>query len=76
MIKSFGRLADKLPYLITSAVILLLAVMMFVVLNITVDFKSPQFYAELGFGLVLQIIMIATWIPQGKADGYKIPEVM
>lgn len=76
MIKSFGRLADKLPYLITSAVILLLAVMMFVVLNITVDFKSPQFYAELAFGLVLQIIMIATWIPQGKADGYKIPEVM
>lgn len=76
MIKSFGKLSDKLPYLITSAVILLLAVMMFVVLNITVDFKSPQFYAELGFGLVLQIIMIATWIPQGKADGYKIPEVV
>lgn len=76
MIKSFGRLSDKLPYLITTAVILLVAVMMFVVLNITVDFKSPQFYAELGFGLVLQIIMIATWIPQGKADGYKIPEVM
>ena len=76
MIKSFGRLADKLPYLITLAVILLLAVMMFVVLNITVDFKSPQFYAEMAFGLVLQIIMIATWIPQGKADGYKIPEVM
>ena len=76
MIKSFGKLSDKLPYLITSAVILLLAVMMFVVLNITVDLKSPKFYAELGFGLVLQIIMIATWIPQGKSDGYKMPEVM
>lgn len=76
MIKGFGRIADKLPFLITFAVILLLAITAFVVINITTDVKSPQFYAELGFGIVLQVVMIATWVPQGKADGHKLPEVV
>lgn len=76
MIKSFERMSDKLPYLITGAVVLLLGVAVFVVVNITVDVKSTKFYAELAFGLVLQIVMIATWVPQGKADGFKLPDVV
>lgn len=76
MIKGFGRIADKLPFLITLAVILLLAITAFVVINITTDLKSPQFYAELAFGIVLQVVMIATWVPQGKADGHRIEEVV
>lgn len=66
--KPFEKLTSKLHYIITGIVIVILGFMMFVVINFHAEYNS-EFWAQLAFGMVLQIGMIAVWLPQGKAQG-------
>lgn len=73
--KPFEKLTNKLHFIITGIVIIILAFMMFVVINFHAEYNS-EFWAQLAFGMVLQIGMIAAWLPQGKVQGHLDSDVV
>lgn len=52
----------------TAAIIIALSLMLFVTVGLVFDF-TVDFWAKFGFGTVLQIILIALWLPEGKRSG-------
>lgn len=63
MIQEYGSLA------ITLLIIVLLGALMTVSLGIADDWRDPKMWIEMGFNYLLQIVMIATWIPEGTKRG-------
>ena len=63
------KIQEYASFLITTVVALILAMMMFVVIKGSDNWKSPQLWLDAGFNTLLQIVMIATWLPEGKKRG-------
>lgn len=66
---TFKRLQDIASFIITGVVISILALMMFVVIRGSDNWKDTQIWIDAGFNTLLQVIMIATWLPEGKKRG-------
>lgn len=54
---------------ITAVIIIILATMMFVVMRGIDNWRNPAVWLDAGFNSLLQLIMIATWLPEGKKRG-------
>ena len=55
--------------IITAIVLIILAAMMFAIISGVNNWRDPQVWIEMGFCSFLQIVMVFTWLPEGKKYG-------
>lgn len=67
--KFLQKVQEYASFIITVIVALILAMMMFVIVKGSDNWRDPQLWIEAGFNTMLQIVMIATWLPEGKKRG-------
>lgn len=67
--KLVKKIQDGASIVITIFVVLIFAAMMFVVIKGLNDWRDPQLWLDTAFYTFLQIIMICTWLPEGKKRG-------
>lgn len=67
--KILQKIHEYASFIITVVVAVILAMMMFVILSPSSNWRDPQLWVEAGFNTMLQIIMIVTWLPEGKKRG-------
>lgn len=67
--KILQKIQELASFIITLIVAVILAMMMFVVIKGADDWRDPQLWIQAGFNTLLQVIMIITWIPEGKKRG-------
>ena len=63
------RLQEYASFLITAVVVVILAMTMFVVIRGSENWRSIDLWVQTGFNTLLQIVMIGTWLPEGKKRG-------
>lgn len=63
------KIQEYASFVITAVVVIILAMMMFVIINWSSNWRDTQLWINAAFNTMLQIIMIATWLPEGKKRG-------
>lgn len=67
--KILKNLQEYGSLVITVLIGLILGAMMFVLIGGTDDWRDPQLWIQAGFNTLLQIIIVITWIPEGRKRG-------
>ena len=67
--KILKKLHEMASIIITLFIVAIFAVMMFAVIKGVNNWRNPQVWIEAGFCSLLQIIMVFTWLPEGKKRG-------
>lgn len=67
--KILQKVQEYASFVITLIVAVILAMMMFVVISGADNWRDPQLWIQAGFNTLLQIIMVVTWLPEGKKRG-------
>lgn len=67
--KILQKVQEYASFIITLIVAVILAMMMFVVISGADNWRDPQLWIQAGFNTLLQIIMVVTWLPEGKKRG-------
>lgn len=65
------KIQEYASFIITLIVAVILAMTMFVVISGADDWRNPELWIQAGFNTLLQIVMIITWLPEGKKRGEK-----
>ena len=63
------KIQDFASYIITALILLIFVAMMFVVIKGVNNWRNPQVWIEMGYCTFLQIVMVFTWLPEGKKRG-------
>lgn len=66
LVKSIQEYASLI---ITCIIVLIFGMMMWVGIKGIDNWREPQMWLEMGFNLLLQIVMICTWLPEGRKRG-------
>ncbi|MCH5157528.1 MAG: hypothetical protein J1G02_06625 [Clostridiales bacterium] len=67
--KIIKKIVDHASLVITLFIMVIFAVMMFAVIKGVNNWRDPQVWIEMGFCTFLQVVMIFTWLPEGKKRG-------
>ena len=67
--KVVKKIQEMASLIITLLILAIFAIMMFAVVKGVDDWRDPQVWIEMGFCTFLQIVMVFTWLPEGKKRG-------
>lgn len=67
--KIIKKIQDLASFIITGFIVVIFAIMMFAVIKGVNSWRDPQVWIEMGFCTFLQVVMVFTWLPEGKKRG-------
>lgn len=64
-----NKISDYASIILTALLIIAMLIVMCVTIDVNVDFSTKEFWVQFATGVLVQLLMVALWLPEGKKRG-------